>query len=243
MTESTINKVKFLASLATAYKSQDYFKKWKQEELLSDPVAALEFLFGHIFYQGRRDTLSEKFEKIAEAKIRRRYGDLTELSKAAPDFQEGSPFDLELKQAGLPKRMDRLMVLTTLELLVNMPNANIVGYSLSEIKNKRCFDLYVKLRDIKSVGDKVTSFYLRDLDFIFDLKEYLVADDYYLMQPIDTWVRQISVQIGLISPSIAKDDAIVKRRIIQGCLEVGVNPNDYNVGAWWCGAKQVPITV
>jgi hypothetical protein len=98
-------------------------------------------LFGHVFYQGRSDTLSGKFENIAEATIRNRYKDLTKLSETAPNLQEGSLFEQELKQAGLPKRMDRLMVLTTLELLKSLPDANIVAYSLSEIKNKRCFEL------------------------------------------------------------------------------------------------------
>jgi hypothetical protein len=144
LTEDVKNKIRFVAKWSDNYKEQMLFQTWPERDvLLNDSMSALEFFFGHIFYQGRNDELSERYRKIAERVVTEQCPDLTNLADNVPTLTEESSLDLALKAAGLNKRMDRLMVLDTLELLKTLPDANVVAYSIGEIQRRRCIELFL----------------------------------------------------------------------------------------------------
>jgi hypothetical protein len=59
------------------------------------------------------------------------------------------------------------------------------------------------------------------------------------MQPIDTWVGEIAVRIGIIA---TKENSRANRRhIVNACQRVGVNPNRFNVSAWWVGSRGIEV--
>lgn len=234
------NLAKKIASYSKIYK-RALLGRWDKEKLLTDWNSALLFFFGHSFYQGRRDALSERFEKRAEEVIQKNIKSIeSALTSSDRDyFSEKSKLDTSLQEEGVNKRLDRLMVLSTLNFIKGIDKNNIVLYSLN---TEDLPNIFQQLLTIKSVGDKIASFYLRDLDFVFDIAKSLVnKEDYILMQPLDTWVRKISIQLGIVQNQ--KDTYWMKKAVVKFCLEANINPNDYNVGAWYVGSHKINVNL
>jgi len=158
-----------------------------------------------VYYQGRNDDLSWRFYNAAKKALLTYFGkdasmQLKNYNNAWNNniiphdsdrkmWQENNNRLLaELKREKAGKGRDIEMVIDTLRFIHDCPSYNIVLYSLEEIKQGRIRKLYSEIDNIWQVGQKTASFYLRDLIFCYDLK--LKSDDYFVIQPIDTWVRQ-----------------------------------------------------
>ncbi|MEO0304715.1 MAG: hypothetical protein ABIM64_05585 [candidate division WOR-3 bacterium] len=74
---------------------------------------------------------------------------------------------------------------------------NIVKYTLKKIKSKEIEDLYKELKEIKSVGDKIASFFLREVVCIWNLESKIDECQQIYLQPIDTWVEKILEKIEI----------------------------------------------
>ncbi len=86
---------------------------------------------------------------------------------------------------------------------------------------------------------KIASLILRDVVYIYELENILETKDYYYLQPVDTWVHQISRHIGIVEKDeIYKNESL---DIVNKCHEFGVNPIHYNQGAWYIGANSHKI--
>jgi hypothetical protein len=164
-------RIRRVASFADEY-IRGLRSSWHPALLRTSWWDALRFWFGRSFYQGRLDKVSVMFERRALSVIEESLGS-TQIDALRALTQgglvEGDPFDEGLKTAGLPKRYDRLMVIDSLNFVSRLPNANIVAYSLERITAGHMEDLFDELDALRSVGEKIVSFYLRDLDFLFDL--------------------------------------------------------------------------
>jgi len=131
------------------------------------------------------------------------------------------------------------MVLDSLQFLTSIPSYNIVLYSISEIRAGRIQQLYLRLNKIRQVGQKVASFYLRDLISCYKLK--VSEDDYFSVQPLDTWVLQVAKALGVCSDNDSTADAVQK--ILQACRQFGVDPKRINSGAWYLGANSFKVVI
>ena len=180
---------------------------------------ALLFFFDRAFYQGRSDILSGRFERATvEALAGSLIGSTSDEKLSSliqyqhwlqrerwkdPDNPLWSAlcqkYEIgERKRSGTGRERDREMVLDTLQFIVNnCEGYNILEYSVQSIKNGNIEELSKKLHNIISIGNKITSFYLRDTVFVYELDNYLKPEDYHYVMPIDTWVRQISNKIGV----------------------------------------------
>lgn len=206
--------------------------------LTADWWMAMRFWFSHAFYQGRSDKVSKKFEDAALKVLDGVIGPQHDLERLAGlDLSAGGQLEIALQAGGLPKGGDRHLVAGSLALARDLPQGNITKWSVEAIHNGDIDSVYIRLDEIRSIGDKIITFYLRDLDFLFDF--HLDAADFILLQPIDTWVRQLSEKIGLVSPSEA--EYWVKRAVVKACLAAGVKPSLYNVGAWWVGSHGLQL--
>ena len=107
----------------------------------------------------------------------------------------------------------------------------------TEIKNKEVERLYKKLIDIRYVGPKTAPLFIRDTVSVHHLEDYLSDEDYIFVQPIDTWVWQISKAIGLS----AKNHEDLKKVIVDWCLVNGVNPIKFNQGLWYLGTHSLEL--
>jgi len=228
--------------------------KNKRSEFRSDWFEALDFFLARAYYQGRKDELSERYCKAAKKTLLSYFGEdsSTRLKnynnawndKIIPHDPEwkiwkkdnnGLLTELERVKAG--KSRDIKMVIDILRFVHSCPSNNIVLYSIEEIEHGRIKKLYSEIDEIWQVGPKVTSLYLRDLIFCYDLK--LTPEDYPTIQPIDTWVNQVASGIGICSDKDPKDTIIAK--FIEACAREKVDPKKVNAGAWYLGANAFDI--
>jgi len=86
---------------------------------------------------------------------------------------------------------DLFMVLDTLNFISQSPNKiNLYNYFKGLIQNKKASVAYSELNTISGVGDKISSFILRDIILINDYE--IKSDELKYVFPVDTWVAQIA---------------------------------------------------
>jgi len=228
--------------------------KNKNDKFKSDWFAALDFFLSHAYYQGRKDELSERYYKAAKKSLLAYFGKnaFTQL-KNYNNAWKGNiiPHDPDwtiwvkvnngllegLKSVKAGKRRDIDMVIDILRFIHACQSYNIVLHSIKEIERGRIKNLYSEIDEIWQVGQKVTSFYLRDLIFCYDLE--LKPDDYFTIQPIDTWVNQVAIRIGICSEK--DSDSIVVSKFLEVCAKEKIDPKKINAGAWYLGANAFDI--
>lgn len=228
--------IRAVAAYADAYVNELGDRWSRPQRLMDDWWLALRFWFGHSFYQGRSDVLSSQFESRATNVLD---GALKIGTRSGPHLghvlTEGGSLDQRLLDGGVTKRNDRRLVLSTLALIRDLPQNNIVTWSLNEIQSGNILRVYQRIDAVVSVGDKITSFYLRDLDLIYDLRGALTPAAYLLTQPIDVWVARVSKELGILPDE--ETSWVNRMMIVESCGYADVDPNRYNVGAWWVGTR------
>lgn len=215
---------------------------------LKTPKYALFFILSYSFYQGRRDEISSKFEEKAKGTLDSflKNNDILsvsisritikdELKKEYPKLYE------LLKNNGVNKEGDRLMVVSLVNFIQSNHKKNLLKFLIEKIKSKKVNEAYKSLDEIWSIGPKIASLILRDIVYIYKLENHLNNKDYYFLQPIDTWVNKISQKVGLINKDkIYKDEA---KDITDKCFKYGANPIHYNQGVWYIGANSLQIVL
>jgi len=131
------------------------------------------------------------------------------------------------------------MVASVINFIQSNNDKNILNYMINKIKENKITEMHRELDNIWSIGLKIASLILRDTICIFKLENYMRREDYYLLQPVDTWVHQISKRIGIVNrndiyPEESKD-------ITNKCFDMGINPIHYNQGAWYLGSQSLEI--
>ncbi len=234
----------------------NYHKEYLTAKKRSKPKdfkTALDFIFGMSFFQGRKDSLSKKFYEFAM-----QYVYSNNLSSIMPILRVNSTKEkkekiikkyrkklIELKNAGLKKKADMIMVIDIIGVAnhVNKQyNINIVDYIVNEIKSGNLINISNFLEDIYSIGPKISGLILRDIVHIYNLENHIKSlEEYSLLQPIDTWVHQVSLKIGIIqNEEIFKTEAI---EITKFCLKNEINPLHYNEGAWYLGSQSFKMVL
>lgn len=147
--------------------------------------------------------------------------------------------DRLLWEAAVNFHMDRRLVIGAFELLFDrrdIPDSNIVNYTLAHIRSGKTPDVYHHLQEIYGIGRKIASLWLRDVVMIWELESYLKNRiDLFCCQPIDTWIRQITTEMN-IAPN-KTPDKIRAMRIIAACEAENVSPLLFNAGAWMSGSE------
>ena len=103
-----------------------------------------------------------------------------------------------------------------------------------ENKTKIAYNFFVN--KVRGIGDKISSFYLRDIADKGLEKKLLSNEneitDLFLLQPIDTWVDQVT---EIIIGEVIKDRVVKQRKIVALCQSAGVSIINFNQGAWILG--------
>ena len=230
---------------------------------LGSPKDALFFILSYSFYQGRKDEMSERFEKSAKKTLEEFFKETDPFSSSFGRIHKkglkGSEYEEELKPRysklleileanGVNKRGDRLMVASLINFVESNEEKNLVKMIIQKIKSKNTSKAYEELDSIWSIGPKIASLILRDVVYIYELENYLDREDYYFLQPVDTWVHQVSEKLRLIDLEKAKDKngkstiySGEAKDITDKCFELDVNPIHYNQGAWYIGSNSLQI--
>lgn len=131
------------------------------------------------------------------------------------------------------------MVISLVNFIQFNNGKNILHSLIDQVKSKKVAEAYRNLDGIWSIGPKIASLILRDVVYIYELENYLNKEDYYFLQPIDTWVHNLSKSIGLVDrDKIYRGEA---KDITDKCFELGVNPIHYNQGVWYIGSNSLQI--
>ena len=103
-------------------------------------------------------------------------------------------YDEALKTAGVNNGADRKMILSSYRFFAELPDNNPTNYIL----NNPIEQTHKRIDDIDSIGDKLTSFYHRNLYKRFDIPENVNGIENFLL-PIDTHIGKISFLAGITS--------------------------------------------
>ena len=183
-----------ISSFSRDYRHDNLTEKINARNIyLTSPEKAFEFITGLSFYQGRRDTVSKKFEDKAKAVIlpliRTEHifsfssNKVTDKIHLEHDYK---PIYSLLENSGINKKNDRLMVISIINFIQSIEHHNILLYLVDLIKSHRIVEAYQQLDGIWSIGPKIASLILRDVVYIYELENILESKDYYYLQPVDT---------------------------------------------------------
>lgn len=135
------------------------------------------------------------------------------------------------KKLYLGNQEDIMMVLDILKMV--SIEKNIYAYIKKMIYNAGIEYSYNKLNEIRAVGDKLSTFVLRDVCM---LDRNIPIKKYKFVFPIDTWVNQIAKKIdctGQINE--------IKTCLIKKCQEVECDPILFAAGLWYVGFNSLEI--
>lgn len=122
-------------------------------------------------------------------------------------------------------------------ILTKMAKENIVNLAShvkSLIQNNQTKEAHEFVDDIRGIGTKIASLYLRDIAYLGKIPENTIKDSYYL-QPVDTWIEQaISIIFGQGKPRILRKK---QEMIVKLCETANVSPIAFNQGAWVLGRQ------
>ena len=237
LSKMTMNKIKAIEKYGHLYVERFLQKQIASKaDIYNDPQRAIEFFFMKVFYRGRRDELSERFINAALKTIRER--------RPSKNYDK-TLFNNQLISNGVNNGHDRRMVLEVLDFTFNSLGPysnNIVQYTIHQIKERKIADVFNELIGIHAIGNKLASFYLRDVIIIYQLEKLLKPDEFRYCQPIDTWVKQVALKIGIITQK-NEDIEDTKNAIIETCLDAGLSPLLFNAGMWMVGDQSFELLI
>ena len=224
---------KYGSIYVTVYLDKDRRKRF---DIMSNPREALTFFYGKAFMRDRRDTISVTFMNRA-IKVLQEYTSIHDIDLAS--------LDEKLLLHRVNNRHDRRMVLESIGFIrdnLKDYDYNILNWSVDAIRTNRCSEAFHAMTGIHAIGDKLATFYLRDVTLVSDLEPTIRPESYKYLQPIDTWVKQVTDAIG-ITEATDRKIPVVKEKIIACCLEARVSPLLFNAGSWMIGANAFRLII
>jgi hypothetical protein len=242
-----------IVAYAEAY-SEPFLKRYDADwlsRLLTDWWAALDFFFGRICYQGRRDAISDRvYQAVIDSLAPSFAGDGRDERYGRLRDQGWAPIEAALRsrlgKGKVGRGRDITTALSTLDFIGRIPNLNIVGYSIGRIRAGEIAAHYAELQRSRSetgivgIGPKVAALYLRDMVLLYNLEDTVGADAAFCLQPIDVWVRRVALRYGVADEGAS--DAAIQQAIVATCQQHGLSPIRFNLGAWYVGYHGIDVT-
>jgi len=226
-----VHKLKPIEHYGTAY-IQQYLAdaRSRHDTITDDPMAALTFFYGKAFNRGRRDSISTNFKNLTLGVL--------EQYQTLRDIDLGS-LDAQLWSAGVNNRHDRRMVYESIGFVrddLQEYSGNIFNWAVDSILSGRGAEAYMVLTSIHAIGDKLATFYLRDVTLLEGIEDRIGTEDYGYFQPVDTWVERVAGSLEIIDEVDRGRTWTIKNKIIRACLDADVSPFLFNAGSWLVGA-------
>ena len=140
------------------------------------------------------------------------------------------------KSVRLANDEDLRMVLDVLWLISSPERQNIYCHLKNLIARDGPEAAYKELIELRAVGDKIATFIIRDIGI---LNPGLVSRDYRFAFPVDTWVRQLAMKLGIDGA----DDEAIKSLLIEECCRYKADPLLFAAGLWYMGFNAVDILI
>lgn len=163
-------------------------RDFTDDNLSTNPYFALEFFLQHSFYRGRKNELSLKYlVRVIELLY-----DLEDNNKPIESiFEEG--FFKKINELKLPKK-DKVHLRSLLNYLknLNQEHYNLYNHIKNLIKEKGLEKAKTELERIKEVGEKISSFVLRDTILVAKIEKPVEEqENIFCIFPIDTHVKKV----------------------------------------------------
>lgn len=98
---------------------------------------------------------------------------------------------------------------------------------------------FLRIVDIRGVGPKTTSTFIRDIVLLFGIEDQIEAADKIYIQPIDRWLRAIAKYV-IPEPGMEKSaDWIVAGKLSKYTRRAGVSGIRFNMGVTYFGQRVV----
>ena len=110
---------------------------------------------------------------------------------------------------------------------------NLAVFVRDMIQNGNTKKVHRLMVNVRGIGTKIASLYMRDIAYLGDLNELKIKDSHYL-QPIDTWIEQC---LSIILEDVPKKPEEKQRKIVELCKEANVSQTAFNQGAWVIGSQ------
>jgi len=109
-------------------------------------------------------------------------------------------------------------------------NFTLTNYLLKMInEDKDLSSAHKFLKSIRGVGNKISSFFLRDLVFITGINTNNYLNE-YLLQPVDSWVKRT---VRILNNDEYMSDTQVARWIIEISDSLSITHEEINMGIWY----------
>lgn len=112
----------------------------------------------------------------------------------------------------------------------NIPLSNHLGNLITQ--NNNINQAFIYLKTIRGIGDKIASFYFRDL-VVTLLINLTNIQNRQLLQPIDIWVER---SIKYLTGNQSMNKTQIANWIVVNSLKYHLNPEYINMGIWFYGA-------
>lgn len=168
-----------------------------------------------------------------------KWNEMTNPVKQALEQKYEVEVNEQQKKSSTGRRLDREMVLDTLRFICCHSKAkgtvlNIAAHTTERIESSDIRGIYRELDELRQVGPKITSLFLRDLVTIMRLQKHLNKTDYELLQPVDTWVKKIATKLNIQSDNLSV-------ALVDACRQAKVDPIQFNEGAWYLGSHSFDL--
>jgi len=111
---------------------------------------------------------------------------------------------------------------------------NIANHVKTLIEDGKTKTAHTFIDDIRGIGTKIASFYLRDVAYLGGLDENQIKDQFYL-QPLDTWLDQTFSIIMEREKPVGLEEK--QKAFVELCRQAGCSPIAFNQGAWIVGSQ------
>ncbi len=140
--------------------------------------------------------------------------------------------------------LDIKMTLGVLKFVTNtdIKRKNIFKYVLDGIEEGNVEKIYKELDGIIGIGDKISTFVIRDIMLLAEMNFYSQKDGSKLYKyafPVDTWVAQLAKTFNKEINTDKLDE--VKEEMLNICFNNKINPLEFAAGLWYVGANSLDI--
>ena len=113
-------------------------------------------------------------------------------------------------------------------------DTTVAEWAFRMISENRLSEAHIALKSVWGIGDKIASFYLRDIFWLgHDLNPRAKVDNDHLLQPIDIWVRRAAEELGHRSQSAES----VAKFVSAFEKSKGVAHGGGNISFWMLGGR------
>jgi len=229
----------------TTKKSFLTLEEWQTE--LETPLSALQVFLGYYGFARRgkdRDECSRTALKAINTVLENQ--SIQDLLVQPDGTELWNAYEAECQSKGCKcnEAQNRGVVQGLLELAQEIyredKNGSIATWLVEAVeKSEHLEPQFLRIVDIRGVGPKSTSTFVRDIAFLYDLEKDIHPADRIYIQPVDRWLRAITEYV-VPEPGMEKAaDWVVAGKINKYARRAKVSGVRFNLGLTYFGQRVV----